>query len=164
MPDFYPEWLAGFRHRKIWASGYGCLVGDKPIFAKPGIAYKLEPARVFSCGEYVPSDWACSEVVTFLNEWRYYVADRELLAAGWYDGHDDDEPAPKLDIAWPRGWCGAADFGRLDTGEIAVVECHHPFACGNYLEADECEAWVMWLELGWQWTLKDKLGVSGSEV
>lgn len=150
-PDFYPRWAERFFHRWIQRN---CRVETMhPVFGKPASGYKLEPARILQPGELMRPDWVYSNVVKFTQEWRYYVANGGLLAAGWYDGHDDDEPAPKLDIAWPIGWCGAADFGRLDTGEIALVECHHPYACGNYLEADECEAWAMWLELGWTYTL-----------
>jgi hypothetical protein len=50
----------------------------------------------------------------------------------------------------------APDFGRLDDERMAVVEVHHPYACGNYLEANECEAWAMWLELGWKWIMKQR--------
>lgn len=155
-PDFYPAWLNEYLKRPITYSRGFEVPFDVSLFAKPWRAYKLADAKIFSQGQYIPNGWVCSEVVKFTQEWRYYVADGELLAAGWYDGHDEDEPAPKLDIAWPKGFCGAVDFGRLDTGEIALVESHHPYACGNYLEADECEAWVMWLELGWEWTLKEK--------
>ena len=153
VPDFYPNWLAEWLYRDIWIGGEFSETWRHDAFGKPASGYKLEPARILQAGEPTRPDWIYSNVVTFVQEWRYYVADGELLAAGWYDGSDEDEPAPKLDIEWPKGWCGAADFGRLDTGEIALVESHHPFACGNYLEADECEAWAIWLELGWQWTL-----------
>jgi hypothetical protein len=156
-PNFYPAWADDWLRRRVLVRDYLCCPRfDVPMFIKPADSYKLAPPRILQPGELLPLNWIASEVVKFTNEWRYYVADGELLAAGWYDGSDEDEPAPVLDIAWPRGWCGAADFGRLDTGEIAVVECHHPYACGNYLEADECEAWVMWLELGWAWTLKNR--------
>ena len=152
VPDFYPRWAGRFLHRRIHLPQGGFIAHDR-VFAKWANGYKISAAQVYVPGDYIPAGYICSDVVKFVQEWRYYVADGELLAAGWYDGSDEDEPAPKLDIEWPKGWCGAADFGRLDTGEIALVESHHPFACGNYLEANECEAWAMWLELGWQWTL-----------
>lgn len=155
VPDFYPEWTYPFHHRCITKTTKSC-VSEYDWFVKPALGYKIGKAKIIKAGETIPGESVLSEVVTFLNEWRYYVADGELLAAGWYDGYREDEHAPKLDIQWPHGWCGAADFGRLDTGEIALVECHHPYACGNYLEADQCEAWSMWLELGWQWTMKNQ--------
>ena len=156
MPAFYPDFLAGWRKRKLgYTLGEYVVPAGERWFAKPANGYKLAPARIYEEGETIPGwNYAASEVVKFTQEWRYYVADGELLAAGWYDGWDEIEPAPKLDIEWPKGWCGAADFGRLDDGRIAVVEVHHPYACGNYLENYECETWAMWLELGWQWTLK----------
>lgn len=154
-PDFYPNWLIEWRHRGIVADTY-CPRFRNPMFIKSMDGYKLAPVRILEPGEMLPLNWMASEVVKFDQEWRYYVADGELLAAGWYSGGDEYEPAPELGIKWLKGWCGAVDFGRLHTGEIALVECHHPFACGNYLEASECEQWAMWLELGWQWTLKDR--------
>lgn len=156
-PDFYPDWLSEhFKRLVIRRHEEFVVPSGGRVFAKPSWAYKQSPAKIFEQGECVPELWIMSEVVTFTQEWRYYVANGELLAAGWYDGPGEETPAPQLDIAWPKGFCGAVDFGRLDTGEIALVESHHPYACGNYLEADECEAWVMWLELGWEWTLKEK--------
>jgi len=156
VPDFYPAWAGNWLHRGIVRDYTYCPRFPKPMFIKPAFGYKLAPARILPPGEMLPLNWIASEVVKFTQEWRYYIADGELLAAGWYDGNDEGEPAPTLDIEWPKGWCGAADFGRVDTGGIALVECHHPFACGNYLEADECEVWAMWLEIGWQWTLNNR--------
>jgi hypothetical protein len=155
VPDYYPEWLREWRHRYFIQTDREC-VSEIDWFVKPEWGYKVGPTRIVRAGEMIPARHWISEVVKFTQEWRYYVADGELLAAGWYDGTDEAEPAPVLNIDWPTGWCGAADFGRLDDGRIAVVEVHHPYACGNYLEAEECEAWVMWLELGWQWTMKQK--------
>ena len=153
IANFYPFFLYEWFQRWL-RYNLEEYTAEQRLFGKPANGYKVAPARIFEPGETVPPMYACSEIVTFTQEWRYYVAEGELLAAGWYDGTDESEPAPKLDIEWPKGWCGAVDFGRLDTGEIALVESHHPFACGNYLESDECELWAMWLEVGWQWTLK----------
>ena len=155
VPDFHPDFLQSFRHRCIERLAYPC-VSEHDWFVKPAAGYKIGDAKIVTAGETIPGGSVISEVVKFTQEWRYYVADGELLAAGWYDGWDEIEPAPKLDIEWPKGWCGAADFGRLDDGRIAVVEVHHPYACGNYLENYECETWAMWLELGWQWTVENR--------
>lgn len=153
-PDYYPGWLAEWRRRDIWVPFDVDEAWKQPVFAKPSSGYKIAEARIIPQGELVPAGWWISQVVTFTTQWRYYVAAGEVLAAGWYDGNNENEPAPRLAIEWPKGWCGAADFGRLyPSGEIALVECHHPYACGNYLETDECELWAMWLQLGWEWML-----------
>lgn len=95
------------------------------------------------CGQ-----WYVSDVVTFTQEWRYYVADGELVTTGWYSGDNEDEPAPELDIAWPGGFSGAVDFGRLDNGRIELVEAHAPFACGWY--GDRHEDYALWQYMAWQ--------------
>ena len=70
---------------------------------------------------------------------------------GWYDGNNENEPAPYLNIKFPRGWCGAIDFGRLDNGKICLVESQHPFACGWY--GEDSSAYVTWLIEGWKYML-----------
>lgn len=146
VPDFYPSFLYSWRRRFI-----GETVGAVPAgewFVKSTAGYKDYVARVVQTGDAIEFDrFSYSEVVNFAQEWRYYVADGCVLATGWYDGHDEDEPAPDLDIDWGR-WYGAADFGRLDTGEIALVECQHGYACGWY--GDDHAAYVMWLVECWQ--------------
>jgi hypothetical protein len=62
-----------------------------------------------------------SSVVKFTQEWRYYIANGKVLTTGWYDGDNEDEIAPELNVNYPSGYCGAVDFGRLETGEIALV-------------------------------------------
>jgi len=154
-PDYYPRGLRAMRHRTIlylWEDEvFGC-----PVFAKPGDRYKSAPARVFEVGETAPGGWIVSGIVEFRQEWRYYVAGGKVLATGWYDGTDADEPAPELPIQWPAGFCGAVDFGRLADGRIALVECHHPFAAGWYGENSQAKEYVQWLIEGWKWTLAQK--------
>jgi hypothetical protein len=142
-PDFYPTWLGHWMHRMyaIHRNEYPAVI---PTFVKSAESYKEWPAKIVQPGEMYPTGMLClSEVVTFTQEWRYYVANGEVVTTGWYDGSNDDEPAPELGIDWPVGFCGAVDFGRLDTGEIALVECHHPYACGHY--SDDNKAFVQWL-------------------
>lgn len=149
IPDFYPLFLHQWRRRLIQHSN-GPRTSMLPWFVKSSDHYKQFPAAVVMPEDLWPTTpIVISEVVCFLAEWRYYVADGNVLATGWYSGPDDDEPAPELEIDWPVGWFGAVDFGRLDTGEIALVESHHPYACGWY--GDDHEAYVKWLISGWQW-------------
>ena len=152
-PDFYPRFLSQWFRREIrykradeeWA----CSLRDQ--FIKPAGRYKSEPARILPALHPMPHGfYAVSEVVTFVQEWRYYVSNGTVVAAGWYDGDNEDEPAPDLAIEWPAEFCGAVDFGRLDTGEIALVESHHPYACGWYGENDQSEVFLKWLIDGWE--------------
>ena len=122
----------------------------KDVFVKSAEFYKAWPAKIVKKGEKLPDGkLLISDVVEFVQEWRYYVANGEVLATGWYDGSDEDEPAPDLNIKWPKHFCGAVDFGRLSTGEIALVESQHPYACGWY--GDDHKAYIEWLIKGWEY-------------
>lgn len=149
--DFYPEFLRPFYRRRIYfwnlAAGNGFVRG--PVFLKSALQYKSDvKARVFS-DESVPAGiyWN-SEIVNFVQEWRYYVAKGELITTGWYSGDNEDEPAPELDVDWPKDFSGAVDFGRLDDGRIALVESHPPFACGWY--GENGLDYVRWLQNSWK--------------
>lgn len=152
-PDFYPSWLACWMKREFHYVPANTMIvrSFRPWFVKPAGAYKSEPARIVRALHPFPQGYyVASEVVQFTQEWRYYVADGEIVTTGWYDGDNEDEPAPQLTgIDWPSDFCGAVDFGRLDTGEIALVESHHPYACGWY--GDDEELFLLWLIAGWEY-------------
>lgn len=154
VPDFYPEFLKDWLRRSIVpAIGGRICPFHTTRFMKSALKYKHWPAKIINRGEMIPPGIVMmSEVVEFTQEWRYYVADGCVLATGWYSGPDENEPAPDLSIAWPKGFCGAVDFGRLADGRIALVESQHPYACGNY--TDDSAAWVMWLMEGWKYMLE----------
>lgn len=148
-PDFYPTWLSHWMHRSYAVRIVGTTAGSR-TFVKSAESYKAWPPKIVWPGEKFPDGLLCvSQVVEFIQEWRYYVAGGAVVATGWYDGWNEDEPAPELGIDWPEGFCGAVDFGRLSTGEVALVESHHPYACGWY--GDDHKAWVHWLISGWNW-------------
>lgn len=154
QPDFYPEFLSSHLHREVRRRidlSQFCERGD--WFIKSSERYKAWPARIWSTEEPPLDELVdASDVVEFVQEWRYYVADGCVLATGWYDGTDEDEPAPELQIDWPGGWCGAVDFGRLSNGKIALVESQLPYACGWY--GEDHAAFVEWLFCGWEFVLK----------
>jgi hypothetical protein len=63
-------------------------------------------------------------------------------------------PAPTVDIDFPRSdWCGCIDFGVLDTGEIALVESQHPFACGWYGPVIDFKIYIDWIIAGWKFLI-----------
>lgn len=155
-PDFYPGFLHNWMHRS-WDRI--CVTGSEfltcPMFVKSGDGYKVGESKVQPEGYRLPSGINyLSSPVQFVQEWRYYVASGQVVTSGWYDGVNDDEPAPELGIAWPAGFCGAVDFGRLSNGEIALVECHHGYACGWY--GDDPELFVLWQIECWE-TLVESL-------
>lgn len=147
--DFYPEfltkWLCRMRHRTSRRIDF-----DMPVFVKSAKDWKTNfISRVVQPGEVVPlGDYWVSEVVEFVQEWRYYVANGRLVTTGWYQGSDEEEAAPELSVEWPEGFSGAVDFGRLDDGRMALVEAHAPFACGWY--GDNHKDYAEWLLESWQ--------------
>ena len=68
VPDYYPEWLQGSLHRKVWQSDEWIL--GRKLFVKPSDRYKRFTGFV-TTGTYSkkkkPPFWY-SEVITFVNE------------------------------------------------------------------------------------------------
>jgi len=155
LKDFYPTFLKAWRRREL-ALCRPSLFGERsvvgaPLFFKDGKSWKSDeqPTRILAVREKIPNVWCyLSDVVKFVDEWRYYVADGCVVDAGWYQGENEDAVAPELGIEWPEGFSGAVDFGRLDTGEIALVEAHAPFACGWY--GDDHENFALWQAVAWE--------------
>lgn len=157
-PDYYPDWLAPHLYRKVWEADKWPF---EKVFIKPSDKYKRFDGKcTFGTwkGKKKGPYW-CSDIVSFINEWRYYIADGKILCGHWYTGEglNDPEPpeTPYLDIDIPSDYCGCLDFGTLSTGEFALVEAQHPFACGWYGSADEIELYIQWLLSGWKYMNKE---------
>ena len=157
-PDFAPTWASSYLHRAVWkfpVFNENETLAQEDVFVKSAESYKAWPAVIIKAGGVMPKGiLLLSEVVIFVQEWRYYVADGKVLTTGWYDGSDENEPAPELNIKWPEHFCGAVDFGRLSTGEIALVESQDPYACGWY--GDDHKAYIEWLIKGWEYMKPEK--------
>jgi hypothetical protein len=146
IKNFYPDFLANYITREI---NLVCSqTSSDCFFAKNATEWKSDHPKFVKevSGE---SLWWVSDLVRFTQEWRYYIADGCLITAGWYDGDNQDEPAPQLDIKWPSGFSGAVDFGRLSSGQIELVEAHAPYGCGWYGETRENELYALWLYESW---------------
>lgn len=137
-PDFYPEWT-----RPAWFRSIRQVSG----FVKSASHYKEIEPRV--------GDWWFSDPVNFTVEWRHYCADGASLCSWWYQGDeescDQEEHGPPLPFDLPAGFCGAVDIGRLDTGAIALVEVHHPYAIGWYGESRDAINYFRFLLRGWDY-------------
>lgn len=150
VPDYYPDFLQDHLFRKVWKTDEWPL--GRRVFVKPADRHKRFNGLVTNggyrkkkCGPY----W-CSEVVSFKEEWRYYVADGEVLTGEWYDGDEINTPdAPELNVDIPADFCGALDFGLLSTGELALVEAQPPYACGWY--GKDHDLYLEWLAKGWDY-------------
>jgi hypothetical protein len=152
-PDYYPEFLQGWLHRRVWAAEkwpYG-----SKVFIKPADRHKRFTGFLTSGtwkGKKKPPYW-CSERVNFVTEWRWYVAAGKVIDARW--GSGEESPVPDLNIEWPADYYAAVDFGQLDNGKIALVESNSPFSCGWYGPLGEGKTYVQWLAQSWEW-LKSK--------
>ncbi|MDD4965303.1 MAG: ATP-grasp domain-containing protein [Gallionella sp.] len=138
----YPKPLQGFLHRKIWLDTVaGVIANGRRVFVKPSRRQKLFTGFVWpdeDGQEIALKDlqelevlW-CSEPVNFVQEWRFYVMNGEVLGAGRYD--DSDEEVPDMEARLhraaremvkqyrdaPAGY--SIDIGVLDTGQVALVE------------------------------------------
>ena len=153
VPDYYPDFLRPYLHRKIWKEEkwpYG-----HKVFIKPADRHKRFTGFT-THGNWKgkkKSPYWCSEIVKFVSEWRWYIADGEVIDARW--GSGEELPVPKLDVIWPKGYYAAADFGLLDDGRIALVESNSPFACGWYGPTGEGKTYIDWLTKSWYY-LKNK--------
>lgn len=102
-----------------------------------------------------------SEPVTFLSEWRVYVADDVILDVRFADHGGDKRITPNMtmitnavaDLAragkTPRGY--VIDFGVLDRGVTALIEMNDGFSFGAYDGLPAETHWVVtfnrWKEL-----------------
>jgi hypothetical protein len=152
IPDYYPDFLKDHLYRKVWKSTL--WPQNRGVFIKPADRHKRFNGFI-TVGGYRKKKrgpYWCSDIVTFINEWRYYIADGKILTGEWYSGDELNTPdAPELDIDIPKGYCGAVDFGLLDSGEMALVEANSPYACGWYGKQDDL--YVEWLVKGWDFLI-----------
>lgn len=143
-PEFFPEFTKNNLHRRIWRH-FNPL--NKKQFIKSAIGYKDFPAYIYDGSNLPPhTDLICSDVVEFVNEWRYYIAGGEVLCSWWYKGNDEtadiNPHGPELPFNVPKDFYGTVDLGLLNSGKLAVVECHHPIAIGWYGEVNEPDDYI----------------------
>lgn len=150
VPNYYPDFMKDYLFRKVWRADTWPM--EKGVFVKPADRHKRFTG-ISTVGGYrkkKKGPYWCSEVVKFVNEWRYYVADGKILAGEWYWGDEVNTPdAPVFDVVIPAGFCGTLDMGILDTGELALVEVHPPYACGWY--GKDYRVYAEWIIKGWEY-------------
>lgn len=162
-PNYYPSFLEKYFHREIrWQESLNSITEeDSCFFIKPADKNKRFESRI-ACyyDQFEPNfrSWQTgpywfSDIVHFKEEWRYYIANGEQLAAYWYKGEEREIEAPELNIKWPKNFCGAVDFGRLYNEKLTLVENNFPYACGWYGSYSEGKIYGEWLEKGWNYVL-----------
>jgi hypothetical protein len=162
-PDYYPAFLAPWLKRKTWETDtWPRRCG---VFVKPADRHKRFTGFVTrgSWRDKKKGPFVCSEVVTFTDEWRYYVENGRVVAAEWYSGAAEGS-APRLDIEWPPDFCGAVDFGRFPSGDIGLIEANPPYSCGWYGPRSEFSVFARWILHGWQHELSKPFRASNSEA
>ena len=135
----YPEVLRSYLRRPVWTGkAIQVRTSEQRFFVKP-VDPKVFTGFVWQDGGFdqyqfmaQPDDlpvW-CSDVVSFVSEWRYYVCKGTIVGSGRYDDGSDDGPKPDMDIIAemirvfapdaPAGY--SLDVGVLDSGKTALVE------------------------------------------
>jgi hypothetical protein len=150
--NHYPDALAPWMHRRSWMSSLSevlasLLAGGGPVFIKP--AHKLkeftgtvvtDPSHVRGINCAPNFAVCCADPVTWLAEWRVYVVEGHVRSICHYAG-DESLPADDREIRravaalrsadWPSRHF-AVDFGRLSTGQTALVEMGCGYSMGAY--------------------------------
>lgn len=153
-PNYYPEFLKDWFGRNIWETDKWPL--GKKVFIKPSDKYKRFNGLVTN-GEYKGKNrppYICSDVVTFIDEWRYYIANGQQLFSAWYSGEHETLNAPELNIEWPNDYCGAVDFGLTIDNKILLIEAQHPYGIGWYGKNSDCVEFINWSIAGWRYMKK----------
>ena len=153
-PNYYPVSLRNFMHRRTWTSTIFELERGlsntrySPIFAKPAARSKRFTGCIFESesdlyqvyGVSRQEKLLCSEVVSWVSEYRVYVASSQIRGISYYAGN----PEVLIDIGTVKcaikaldnageAYAGyAIDFGVLESGETALVEMNDGFAIGAY--------------------------------
>ena len=168
IPNYYPSFLKDYLHRNIWKCKYISIIhNDVDLFIKPCDVYKSWNGFVYSKDEQYDikikdnENLICSDVVHFINEWRYYIINGKVLESAWYDGDISDEdvlkglaknppklPDKLLSILEENNYYGVIDMGEIMKDgqlELALVETCHPYAVGWYLESNSYENYAKFL-------------------
>lgn len=163
-PNDYPSELQPFLHRKIWSaklgdsSVQGCFVKPKQVKRFTGRVLYGRPDPFLFGGASLQTPVWVSPPVTFLKEWRCFVAHGELLGARPCPGEATEaeldlgvvQAAIRALVAPPGGF--SLDFGVLSTGETALVEMNHGYSLGSYGLAPDLYLRV--LEAFWEWVVR----------
>jgi hypothetical protein len=160
-PDIFPLGRSVFYaddRRSILTAEFLALRTGSGVFVKRAGVWKDEnhPARVFRQEKITtpPPFWYSTPVV-FVEEWRLYVLNGQILAAAWYAGTDEDAELQDFHLGrigrgFPRNFSGAVDIGLTDKGNFLLVEAQPPFACGWYGESEDFALYGRWIVEGWQ--------------
>lgn len=158
----YPQWVQPYLRRHVRL--YHVNIRSDPTlrwrcFAKRADVWKSDkyPAGIRQPGDKLDlGQWWISDVISIVDEWRYYCVDGVVISSGWYDGESNDmrypPSAPTLPFALPSDYSGTLDCGLLRDGRIAVIESHWPIACGWY--GEDSDEYTYWQIEAWRRLIK----------
>jgi len=170
LPMDYPAPLMPYLGRSV---RHGTLAESAGLFTKPLQTKAFEAFLAPSSStahkqalvdRNLDPSTACwiSEPVTFVHEWRAYVALRQVLGVAQYDLGEADANMSSLEHgkllemieAWSDAPCAyALDVGRTDRGEFKLVEVNDGWGTGYYpsgsLKPAEYARWcaMRWAEI-----------------
>lgn len=187
VPDDYPAALAPWLRRRVWrATLRDVEVGvwsesAGAVFAKPADRRKSFTGRVFRHhddlyylgGASRRQAVLCSEVVSWLSEYRVYVIREGIVAVSHYAGERDTmidlmQVQSAIDAYRASGTAPSAyaiDFGVLADGETALIEANDGYSLGAY--DIDAEAYADLLLMRWHELLASRPGAevrSGKDV
>lgn len=153
-PNDYPKCLQPWIRRRMWMSTVRKLVTilqegtGAPCFAKPIGRHKRFVGHVFESWEDLralrgASDnmpIVCSEIVSWLTEYRVYVVRGQIVGIRHYRGDPERTPDQRVIESAVAAFeaSGEAtagygiDFGVLSNGQTALVEVNDGYSLGSY--------------------------------
>ncbi len=159
-PSLLRKWLfRDIRKGLLKTAPRGSFV--KPILSKNFEAIcQFDPLKNYHIKSQYSSQSLCwiSDPVRFVCEYRGYILDQEILGISRYD---DGPSNPLFTTQVANGIMAmkdaytnapaayAIDAGRLDTGEVALVEVNDFWATGYYREGMSAVLYAKWLDSGW---------------
>lgn len=164
-PFDYPLALDSYLKRDVRISTMSEFTSEKPMFIKPfwtkrfnslmkigEFGLKTIDSLGVSCNEPI---WVC-EPVNFTTEVRYYVMNQKIIGMGRYDDLDESAPMPDIEVVeaaikdYERTLPYCIDFGVLENGETALVECNDAWAIGYYKGTLSPRQYYEFLAVRWQ--------------
>jgi len=173
----YPEKSKKYWHRNIRVCKRDDIVNSafvKPVKTKlfTGFCYyrgkdisqysehDQEQLRIFMSENTADELMYVSDIVSWQNEWRYYVMNGKIVGSARYDDLEIDDIEPNqnvvnecindLDIIHPY----AIDFGVMNDGTTALVEVNDAWAIGLYRGAMSGAEYLDFLSERWKSVVK----------
>lgn len=147
----YPESLRNFLERAVWSDRLKNIVAQEstafPLFVKPKEKTKaftgflaMDQTDLYALNGSRNTELYCSEPVTWLAEYRYFINNGKIVGASFYQGDETIIPDQKVvnnareafERSPERTAGYSLDFGVMANGKTALVEWNDGYALGSY--------------------------------